>query len=60
MRPYEDEIKKVFPVKNIDDRSIPNRVFVHLPVIVGNDHEEIAETLADYYFKLKEITDRIK
>lgn len=60
--PYRDELKKLYPDCWIDDNpeGAPNRVYLHLPVIKDNDHEEIIKKLTEYYNTMKDITDRIK
>lgn len=58
--PYEEDLKKLFPDCYIDYESVYNRVYLHLPVIKGNDHEEIVAKLSEYYSIMKEITERIK
>lgn len=58
--PYEEELKRLFPDCPIDYESVNNRVYLHLPVITGNDHEEIASRLSEYYFIMKDVTERIK
>ncbi len=56
--PYEEELRKKFPNCFID--KIEGRVYLHLPVIKGNDHDIIASKLAEYYFYMKDLTSRIK
>lgn len=56
--PYEEELKKKFPDSFIDKTQ--GRVYLHLPVIKGNDHDFIANKLSEYYFYMKDLTDRIK
>ncbi|WP_281803164.1 hypothetical protein [Segatella maculosa] len=36
-----------------------NRVYLHLPIIDGNNEEEIVNALVDAYNKMKKITDEI-
>lgn len=56
--PYEEELRKKFPDCFIDRTQ--GRVYLHLPVIKGNDHDVIAEKLSEYYFYMKDLTSRIK
>lgn len=56
--PYEEELKKKFP-DSFCERT-EDRIYLHLPVIKGNDHDFIANKLAEYYFYMKDLTDRIK
>lgn len=59
--PYEKTLKETFPDCFIDyNAGEGSRIYLHLPVIKGNDHEEIAQKLTDYYYIIKEITDKIK
>lgn len=58
--PYEKELKSLFPDALVDFKSIPNRVYLHLPIIDSNNHEEIIDKLSEYYYIMKELTDRIK
>lgn len=61
--PYETELIKNFG-NNIYYKSIENRVYLHLPFFSGPMDEdklqEIANKLAEYYFILKDITDKIQ
>lgn len=57
--PYENRLKEAFPNCPID-YDVDGRIFLHLPIIKGNDHEIIAQKLAEYYFIIKDITDTIK
>lgn len=56
--PYEEELRGKFPDCFIDRTQ--GRVYLHLPVIKGNDHNVIAERLSEYYFYMKDLTSRIK
>ena len=58
IRELEEELKKKFPDSFIDKTQ--GRVYLHLPVIKGNDHDLIATKLTEYYFYMKDLTDRIK
>lgn len=58
--PYENELRSIFRDAPIDYESIPNRVYLHLPVIDSNNHTEIIDKLTEYYNTMKELTDRIK
>lgn len=59
--PYEKTLKEVFPDCDIDyNAGGGSRIYLHLPVIKGNNHEEIVQKLAEYYSIIKGITDRIK
>ena len=54
----KEELRKKFPDCFIDRTQ--GRVYLHLPVIKGNDHDVIAEKLSEYYFYMKDLTSRIK
>ena len=56
--PYKEAVLKAFP-DNIDFEDRGNRVFLHLPIIDGNNEEEIVNALVDAYNKMKKITDEI-
>lgn len=60
--PYRDELKKLYSDCWIDENpeGNPDRVYLHLPVIKDNNHEEIVQKLTEYYNTMKEITGRIK
>ena len=59
--PYEAELKEKFPNCFIDQNVVenPNRIYLHLPVIKGDDMEEIVKKLNEYYDIMKEMTSRI-
>lgn len=58
--PYEEELRRRFPDCDIDYERVCNRVYLHLPVVKGNDREGIVVKLAEYYFIMKEITESIR
>lgn len=58
--PYEEEIKKAFPDCYIDYNAINgNRVFLHLPVIKGDETKRIVETLSQTYKTLESIVKKV-
>lgn len=57
--PYEESLKAAFPNCFID-YEVEGRIYLHLPIIKENDHDKIAQKLAEYYNIVKGITDRIK
>ena len=57
--PYKDAVIKAFPNYIKLDENCDNRVYLHLPIIVGNDKTMIIDNLFDAYQKMKVITDNI-
>ena len=58
--PYEAALKEKYPHCEIDKHPSNNRIYLHLPVINGEDEEQIISKLTEYYNDLKQITDVIK
>ena len=57
--PYEKILKETFPDCFIDYEQ-EGRVYLRLPAIKDNNHDEIAHKLSEYFNIVKSITDRIK
>ncbi|MCG2647786.1 PD-(D/E)XK nuclease family protein [Alloprevotella tannerae] len=57
--PYKEAVLKAFPDNIRLDENCGNRVYLHLPIIDGNNEEEIVNALVDAYNKMKKITDEI-
>lgn len=60
--PYREALAEAFPGCDVDEhpKDAPNRIYMHLPTVDGTDSDAILDKLADTYFKVKDITDRIK
>lgn len=58
--PYKETVLKQFPEHILLDEYNENRSYLHLPVISGNDHEEIVKTLKNVFDKMADITSKIK
>lgn len=60
--PYESKVLENFPQKIHLDNTANNgkRVYLHLPVIEGNDTEKIIRTLADTYDKMQSIANEVR
>lgn len=59
--PYESYLKKEYPECKIDYNAVDgSRIFLHLPVIEGNNSDEIIDKLAECYNVIKTITDMVK
>jgi hypothetical protein len=54
--PYKEILKIWFPNLEPDDKSIKNRVYLHMPHIDGNNMDEIITKLKEYYELLLKIT----
>lgn len=60
--PYKKILTETFPDCFIDEYAgeKKDRVYIHLPKITGNNHEEIVKALGNAYNKLKEVVDIVK
>lgn len=58
--PYREILKNKFPNIEPDDRSVKNRVYLHMAPIDGNNTDEIIRKLKEYYEYLMEITKDVK
>jgi hypothetical protein len=54
--PYREILKSKFPLLEPDDKSVKNRVYLHMAPIEGENTEEIIQKLKEYYSLLLEIT----
>lgn len=58
--PYKEAVLKQFPDYIRLDEYNDNRSYLHLPIISGNDHEKIIDTLKTIFDVMVEITSKIK
>lgn len=53
--PYKNIILEKFPNNILLDENNPKRVYLHLPIIQGNDHDQIISALSNAYEILREL-----
>lgn len=58
--PYKEAVLSRFPGYTLLEEYKENRSYLHLPVIEGNDHEKIVETLKETFDAMTAITSKIK
>jgi hypothetical protein len=54
--PYREKLRTLFPNNLLDEKSVNNRVYLHMEPIDGNDIELIVRKLKDYYDIVVELT----
>lgn len=57
--PYRQYLEEKYKGCWIDENGVPNRVYLHLPVVDGNDTEKIIEALTECYNYLNTLTQKI-
>lgn len=58
--PYKEEVLKRFPEQIRLDENADGRVYVHLPIIEGNDHEKILNILKHAFEVMRDITSKYR
>jgi hypothetical protein len=58
--PYKEAVMKQFKDCYLDENADYNRVYLHLPIIQGENQDEIIKKLAEYQEIMQRITKEIK